>query len=161
MENKDLTIYLNQRIKELLTKAQAFEKKVISDRESFMKSMETVKKAKESGESLDFKDYKEDLINMQKTHYNSFLLEQNLQHILNTVIEISNMSNILKVDLDLTEEDSKALDAITKSSSNLFTLNKSGDVVLAETEMKPMVEQAMNQKITEDSQLKVLFDNMK
>jgi hypothetical protein len=160
MENKDLTIYLNERMKELLTKAQAFEKKVISDRESFMKSMETVKKAKDSGEKVDYKDHKDDLINMQKSHYNSFLLEQNLQHVLNTIIEISNMANVLKVELELPEEERKALDTITKTSTNLFTLDKEGNVVLADTEMKPMVEQAMNQRVADDSQLKVLFDNM-
>jgi uncharacterized protein YbcV (DUF1398 family) len=160
MENKELNVYLNERMKELLNKAQAFEKRVISDRESFMKSMSAVKKAKEDNKDTNYKDHKDDLINMQKTHYNSFLLEQNLQHVLNTIIEVSNMANILKVELDLPEEEKKALETITKTSTNIFTLDKAGEVVLADSEMRPMIEQAMNEKITDDTQLKVVFDNM-
>lgn len=160
MAKSQANIYINEKVKELLEKAEAFEKRVLSDREQFFQSQLAVQTLKKNNPDAKYTDAKEDLVTMQKTHYNSFLLEQNLQHVLNTLIELNNMAIVLKIELDLNEEQKKALELIGKSSTNLFTLDKDKNVVFADNEFKPVIEKEMNDKQNDPKTLESMFSQI-
>lgn len=157
MAKSKTDIYLNEKVKELLEMAQAFEKRVISDRESFFTSQVAVQTLKKNNPEAAYTEVQEDLVTMQKSHYNSFLLEQNLQHVLNTLIEMNTMSIVLGVELELTEDEKSALDVIGKSSTNLFTLDKNKEVIYADNELRPMIEKTINEKQNDPETLKKMF----
>jgi hypothetical protein len=157
MAKSQANIYINEKVKELLDKAEAFERRVLSDREEFFQSQVAVQSAKKANPDAKYTDVRENLITMQKTHYNSFLLEQNLQHVLNTLIEMNNMAIVLDIELDLNDDQRKALDIIGKSSTNLFTLDKEKNVVFADNELRPVVEKEMNDKQNDPKTLESMF----
>ena len=157
MEKSKTNIYLNEKVKELLEMAQAFEKKVISDRESFFTSQVAVQTIKKNKPGAVYTEVKEDLLTMQKSHYNSFLLEQNLQHVLNTLIEMNTMSIVLGIELELNDDEKSALKEIGKSSTNLFTLNKNKEVVYADNELRPVIEKTINEKQNDPENLEKMF----
>ena len=160
MSKSQANIYVNEKVKELLEKAEAFEKKVLLDRERFFQSQLAIQTTKRDNPDAKYTDVREELVTMQKTHYNSFLLEQNLQHVLNTLIEMNNMAIVLKIDLDLTEDQRKALDIIGKSSTNLFTLDKDKNVVFADNEFTPVIEKQMNDKQNDPKTLESMFSQI-
>ena len=160
MAKSQANIYINEKVKELLEKAEAFEKKVLTDREAFFQSQLAIQTAKKDDPDAKYTDFKDELVTMQKTHYNPFLLEQNLQHVLNTLIELNSMAAVLKIDLDLDEDQKKALDLIAKSSTCLFTIDKDKNVVFADNEFKPIIEKEMNDKQNVPKTLESMFSQI-
>lgn len=157
MAKKTTEIYLNEKIKELLEKANYFEKRVVKDREDFFMNQIKVQEFKKDNPEGTFKDVAESLKTMQETHYNSFLLEQNLQHILNTVMELNNMAQILDVEIDLSDKEREALDKLSQASTSIFTLDENKEVVLADTEMKEYIEKAAKERLGDDKGLEQMY----
>jgi len=105
-------------------------------------------------------DVKDDLIRLQESHYNAFLLEQNLQHTLNVLIELGNMSNILNIDLDLDEDKSRKLKDIAQNSSDLFMINGNNEVVFADNEIRELVEKTFKERNSNEELLTTLFEEL-
>lgn len=158
--SKKVDTYLKDRINELLKRANLFEKRVLSDREKFLESQKIVQDFKRDNPSDPYDKVKDDLITMQESHYNSFLLEQNLQHTLNTIVELNTMASVLEIDLQLSEDYDKALKFISNSPNNLFTISDSDEVVLADNELRPVVEKALAERQKDPNNLRDMFSQI-
>ena len=159
MEN-NLNVYLNTRIEELLTKSILFEKKLISYREDFIMLKARLQATKKADPSTPVSKVKDDLVKLQESHYNAFLLEQNLQHTLNVLIELATASNILNIELNLDEDKKKRLEEIAKSSSDLFTINENKDVVFVDNEVRELIDKTFNERNSNEELLKTLFEEL-
>jgi phosphoglycolate phosphatase-like HAD superfamily hydrolase len=159
MDN-NLKTYLNTRVNELLTKADLFQKQLISYRENFVDLRVKLQATKKVNPNTPISDVKDDLIRLQESHYNAFLLEQNLQHTLNVLIELGNMSNVLNIDLDLDEDKSRKLKDIAQNSSDLFMINGNNEVVFADNEIRELVEKTFKERNSNEELLTTLFEEL-
>jgi hypothetical protein len=160
MEKEKVDIYLKEKVGEYLRTIEVFEKKHISDREEFINLQRKTQMFKKDNPEGTYKDVKDDLVKIQELHYWSFLLEQNMKHELVKVKELITLSDLLGIELDLVGDDAKAAKAIKSQSSDMFYVDKAGEVSLLDTEFRPQIEQAINSKKTDIDTLKSMFDNI-
>jgi hypothetical protein len=160
MKNESVETYLKSRVNDLLNRVEKFEKRIFTDREEFMKTREVVKSHKKSNPSGSYEDVKSDLIRLMDLHYYSFLMEQNLQHILNTLIELNTMSNIFDIDLGLDENKKEAMKNISNQKSDIFIVNDSGDVVFSDEDFKKVITEALETRKASNDSLKEMYENL-
>tara|TARA_R110000772_G_scaffold59348_8_gene134400 strand:+ start:383 stop:883 length:501 start_codon:yes stop_codon:yes gene_type:complete len=160
MSKEKVEIYLQEKIQEYLKTLEVFEKKNLADREQFVSIQQKTQMFKKDNPEGTFKDVKENLIKIQELHYWSFLLEQNMKHELVKVKELIVLSDILGIKLELVNDHQEAVEAIRKQESDMFYVDKSGGVSLLDTEFKPQIEAAINDKKADEENLKTMYSHI-
>jgi hypothetical protein len=153
-------VYLDTKINEYLKKSILFEKKLFSYREDFTMTKAKLQALKKIDPNTPISNVKEDIVKLQENHYNAFLLEQNLQHTLNVLIELGNMANVLNIDLNLSDDYKNRLADIVKSSSDLFMVNENQEVTFVDNEIRSTIEKTFNERNSNEELLKALFDEL-
>lgn len=160
MKSEAVETYLKGRVSDLLKRIQSFEGKIISDREEFMTIRQKVQAYKKQNPGSTYEDVKEDLLKLMDLHYYSFLMEQNLQHILNIALELNTMCNIIDLDLKLEGENAEAMKNIAKAKPDIFTLNDKNEIVFADDEYKTMITSALDTKKQDLENLKDMYNSL-
>jgi hypothetical protein len=160
MKNESVEVYLKGRVSELLNRVEKFEKRIISDREEFAKTRKGLQDHKKNNPNGSYEDVKDNLRKLMDLHYYSFLMEQNLQHNVNTILELSTMAKFFDIDLGLEGDRAEAMKNISNAKPDIFTINDSGEVVLADDEFKNMISQALESKKVDNNNLKDMYETL-
>jgi hypothetical protein len=160
MKVEAVETYLKGRVLDLLKRIQSFEGKIISDREEFMTIRKKVQAYKKENPGSTYEDVKDDLLKLMDLHYFSFLMEQNLQHILNVALELNTMCNVIDLDLNLEGENAEAMRNISKAKPDIFTLNDKNEIVFADDEYKTMITSALDTKKQDLENLKDMYNSL-
>ena len=127
MSNKAIETYLVEKIKEFLNTAEIFEREVLASQEKHMTNQIVVQDYKKKNPDGNFTEVKKNLIDIQDSYYKSFLLEQNLRHMLSTLKELYLMAQSTGVKIDLSENHKSVIDEIMKHSNNVFRAERNKD----------------------------------
>jgi phosphoglycolate phosphatase-like HAD superfamily hydrolase len=160
MKNESVEVYLKGRVSELLNRVEKFEKRIISDREEFAKTRKGLQDHKKNNPNGSYEDVKDNLRKLMDLHYYSFLMEQNLQHNVNTILELSTMANFFDINLGLEGDRAEAMKNISNAKPDIFTINDLGEVVLADDEFKNMISQALESKKVDNNNLKDMYETL-
>lgn len=160
MAKATVELYLKEKVKEYLKTIEAFEKKHLADREEFITLQQKIQMFKANNPDSSYEAVKEELIRLQEVHYWSFLLEQNMKHELVKTKELITLSDILGIDFELEGDDNIALQNIRTQDSDMFQLDKDGEVILVDNSFKPQLEGALNSAKTNVENLKVMYSNV-
>lgn len=162
MKAKQVENYLKSSINDVLYRIKTFEKRVLDDRDYVEEARERILKHKSA--KGDWKEVKEDLIGIQKTHYYSFLLEQDLRNEHIRARELLTQANLFSIDLGLEGEDVKAVENILNTSVGIFDLGKDEDgnetVGLLDSPLRAQIEFGIESKLKDEKGLQEIFKNL-
>lgn len=162
MKVEQVETYIKEKVKETLGVIESFEKKVIDDRTNVEEMRKRILKNKDENGS--WKDVKDDLIGIQKVHYYSFLLEQDLknQHI--RAEELLTQANVFGIDLGLEGRDAEAAKNILKGQNSMFGMsrdNKGNPIInLLDSPLKAQIEFGIESRLKDEKGLQEIYQNM-
>lgn len=160
MENNQLENYLKGRVSDLLDRVKTFEKKILEDRENFAATRKKLQDYKRANPSSSYEEVKGDLASIQDLHYNSFLLENNLNLVVSNLVELSTLVSFFNVELDLDEEKKAALDTISSMNPNVFTVNDKGEIVITDDELSQTVKATLESKMNDPENLSEIYKSL-
>ena len=160
MSKETVEIYLREKSREYLKNIEAFEKKLINDKEIFSKLQEETQAFKKANPNETYEAVKKNLIGIKETHYWAFLLEQSLRHELIKLREILVMADINNIDLELEGDQLSASEEIRKQESRVFVLNKNNEVELIDNEFSKQLEGAVGVRKDDEEHLKRMYDSI-
>lgn len=160
MENNQLENYLKGRVSDLLDRVRTFEKKILEDREAFAATRKKLQDYKRDNPSSSYEEVKSDLASIQDLHYNSFLLENNLNLVVSNLVELSTLVSFFNVELGLDEEKKAALDTISSINPNVFTVNDKGEIVITDDELSQTVKATLESKMNDPENLSEIYKSL-
>lgn len=103
-----------------------------------LKKNVTAKEA--AGEELNHVDFKDELTTLEKTFFLDSLLLQNTVKLAAQTAELYTVVKLSKFDLELSEEEIKALEKFSAEDFNLFTVDKGEITTVEHSYVKPIME---------------------
>jgi hypothetical protein len=162
MGKKDAGIYLNEKIKELLGRADAFQSKVNNDKERYFSLQQQIATHKHNNPKGTYEDVRGELVEMQETHYYAFLLEQNLRDTLVKIEELTTMADILGVKLDLDDSQERGIKDIRGGTGSIiFNVTKDGNVTFMDTPENNHIKAVLDSKKESPQTLENMYKNFR
>lgn len=149
--------YLKSQVKERLTRANIFENRVNSDRERAVTLQRELQEYKKANPDKGYEEVRDKLIETQKIHYYSALIEMQLKQEVGLIKEFTTMADMLKVDLDLDDEQKEIIRFIQTMNNNFFVTNEKGEIIIQDEENKKMLEQGMSKNLSNEERLKEIW----
>jgi hypothetical protein len=119
--------------------------------------MAKVKAAKT--EKTSAKDFKKELSSIQESHYMAFLLEQSIGKKMSGLKELLVMSEGVKTDLGLENEDEEITKAVKELAKELFVVDKD-KVSIYDDELYKMLTGGIKKEAESDKALELIYNQI-
>jgi hypothetical protein len=149
--------YLQSRVKTLLGELKVMDKELINRRSNISDLMAKVKAAKT--EKTSAKDFKKELSSIQESHYMAFLLEQSIGKKMSGLKELLVMSEGVKTDLGLENEDEEITKAVKELAKELFVVDKD-KVSIYDDELYKMLTGGIKKEAESDKALELIYNQI-
>jgi hypothetical protein len=162
MKVEQVETYIKDKVNEVLGTIKNFEEKVLKDRNDVEGMRDRILDSRKNNGV--YTDVKDELIGIQKTHYYSFLLEQDLKNHHIKATELLTQANVFGIDLELEEEDNKAAENILKGNISMFGIssdNKGNKMVnLLDSPLKAQIELGIESRIKDEKELEKIYNDI-
>lgn len=149
--------YLKSRVETLLEELKAMDKELISRRSNISDLMAKVKASKT--EKTSASDFKKELSSIQESHYMAFLLEQSIGKKMSGLKELLVMSEGVKLDLDLVDEDKEITNAVKEMAKELFLVDK-GKVSIFDDKLYEVLTGGIKQEAESEKALELIYNQI-
>lgn len=149
--------YLKSRVETLLEELKAMDKELISRRSNISDLMAKVKASKT--EKTSATDFKKELSSIQESHYMAFLLEQSIGKKMSGLKELLVMSEGVKLDLDLVDEDKEITNAVKEMAKELFLVDK-GKVSIFDDKLYEVLTGGIKQEAESEKALELIYNQI-
>jgi hypothetical protein len=149
--------YLKSRVETLLEELKAMDKELISRRSNISDLMAKVKASKT--EKTSASDFKKELSSIQESHYMAFLLEQSIGKKMSGLKELLVMSEGIKSDLDLADEDKEITNAVKEMAKELFLVDK-GKVSIFDDKLYEVLTGGIKQEAESEKALELIYNQI-
>lgn len=149
--------YLKSRVETLLEELKAMDKELISRRSNISDLMAKVKASKT--EKTSATDFKKELSSIQESHYMAFLLEQSIGKKMSGLKELLVMSEGIKSDLDLADEDKEITNAVKEMAKELFLVDK-GKVSIFDDKLYEVLTGGIKQEAESEKALELIYNQI-
>ncbi len=149
--------YLKSRVETLLEELKAMDKELISRRSNISDLMAKVKTSKT--EKTSASDFKKELSSIQESHYMAFLLEQSIGKKMSGLKELLVMSEGIKSDLDLADEDKEITNAVKEMAKELFLVDK-GKVSIFDDKLYEVLTGGIKQEAESEKALELIYNQI-
>lgn len=149
--------YLKSRVETLLEELKAMDKELISRRSNISDLMAKVKASKT--EKTSATDFKKELSSIQESHYMAFLLEQSIGKKMSGLKELLVMSEGVKLDLDLADEDKEITNAVKEMAKELFLVDK-GKVSIFDDKLYEVLTGGIKQEAESEKALELIYNQI-
>ena len=149
--------YLKSRVETLLEELKAMDKELISRRSNISDLMAKVKASKT--EKTSATDFKKELSSIQESHYMAFLLEQSIGKKMSGLKELLVMSDGVKLDLELKDEDKEITNAVKEMAKELFLVDK-GKVSIFDDKLYEVLTGGIKQEAESEKALELIYNQI-
>lgn len=150
--------YLEGQVKERLKRANIFENRVNEDRQASITLQRELQEYKKANPGKGFGEMKDKLIETQKLHYYSALIEMQLKQEVGLIKEHTTMADMLKLDLNLDDEQKEIVRFIQTMNSNFFVTDEKGEIIIPDATNKKLLEEGLQKSLTDEKRLKEIWE---
>lgn len=154
---KEVSNYIKGRVTGLLDEIRTFGSEIESKNAVKVNKVNKIHESK--GEEVTYKDFKEDLVSINKNHYLAFLYEESMKGKINRFLEIYNTAKAFEVDLGLDEEREAMAENIANGNKDMFTVNNN-KVEVVNQELYSQMITGVEKNSNNEEALKKLYENI-